>query len=330
MRTKLTIVLACLTVVLSACGGSSNAITVQASFDDVADLAPGAPVYMADIVVGNVKDIELKNNRALITLELQKAARVPREVIARARRTSLLGERVIDLEIPENVTPDAPLLRDKDFIRQSVVRPDLEDLVREGTDVLSAIPASEIATLVDEGAKGFGSRGEELRSLLRSFRKIVGAFGKETDTIQSILESANQLNTTIAAEANAHGQAVGNTERALRVLREESGRLESAIKALNRLSVGGASLMRAHVADMNRFFPAMRSILGAIQAEQSSLMKFLYWNLLHNRNTQMVEYQMFNQVIQDFVFCGHNGAPGPNENPGEEARDCTPGEGNEP
>ena len=319
---KLAFLLTGLTLVLAACGGAGG-LTVQASFDDVADLAPSAPVMMADIHVGKVTKIELENNRALITMEIEREARVPRDIVARARRTSLLGERIIDFEIPDRLRADAPLLQDGQTIARTEVRPDLEDLVREGTQVLSPLSASEIATLVDEGARGFAGRGAELRSLLRSFRTIVGGFSQETDTIENIINSANQLNTTIASEADAHGLAVQNTERALRVLREESGRLRTAIRALNRLAIGGGSLMRAHFDDMNRFFPQMRSILGAVRSELSSLVRFLYWNVLHNRNTQMVEYGEFNQVLQEFIICGFNESREP-------ARDCTPPRASEP
>lgn len=320
---KLALVLTGMALVLAGCGGADGPLTVRASFDDVADLAPSAPVMMADIHVGKVTKIELENNRALITMEIEREARVPRDIVARARRTSLLGERIIDFEIPDRLRADAPLLQDGQTIARTEVRPDLEDLVREGTQVLSPLSASEIATLVDEGARGFAGRGAELRSLLRSFRTIVGGFSQETDTIENIINSANQLNTTIASEADAHGLAVQNTERALRVLREESGRLRTAIRALNRLAIGGGSLMRAHFDDMNRFFPQMRSILGAVRSELSSLVRFLYWNVLHNRNTQMVEYGEFNQVLQEFIICGFNESREP-------ARDCTPPRASEP
>ena len=314
---KIALLLTGLALVVASCGGADGPLTVRASFDDVADLAPSAPVMMADIHVGKVVSIDLENNKALVTMEIQREARVPRDIVARARRTSLLGERIIDFEIPEGLPANAPLLQDGQNITRTSVRADLEDLVVEGTQVLSPISASEIGTLVDEGARGFAGRGRELRSLLRSFRKIVGGFSQETDTINNIINSANQLNTTIAAEADAHGLAVQNTERALRVLREESDRLENAIRALNRLAVGGGSLMRAHFDDMNRFFPQMRSILGAVRSELGSLVRFLYWNILHNRNTQMVEYGEFNQVLQEFIFCGFNESEEP-------ARDCTP------
>jgi virulence factor Mce-like protein len=164
MKKKIALVmLTGMALILAGCGGADGPLTVRASFDDVADLAPGAPVLLADIQVGKVTNIELENNRALITMAIEREARVPRDVVARARRTSLLGERIIDFEIPPRIRADAPLLQDGQTIARTDVRPDLEDLVREGTQVLSPISASEIATLVNEGARGFAGRGQELR-----------------------------------------------------------------------------------------------------------------------------------------------------------------------
>ena len=44
----------------------------------------------------------------------------------------------------------------------------------------------------------------------------------------------------------------------------------------------------------------------------------LHYAQLHNRNTQLVEYQEFNQVVQDFVICGLN------DDPSDRARRCHP------
>src|SRR5438477_1130175 len=110
---------------------------------------------MNDVKVGKVTGIRLGGYRALVTMSIDQSADVPQGVIARVRRTSLLGERIIDLDIPTGLPQSAPPLVDGATIRDTQVRPDLEDLVRSGSDVLAPVGASEIATLVDEGYKGF-------------------------------------------------------------------------------------------------------------------------------------------------------------------------------
>src|SRR5439155_17717645 len=111
---------------LSACGGSGD-LTVRARFADVGDLAVRAPVMMADVQVGRVTGIALSGNQAMVTMAIHRNAQVPRDVQARVRRTSLLGERIIDLVVPDGTPPDQPLLRAGTVITDTAVRPDLED-----------------------------------------------------------------------------------------------------------------------------------------------------------------------------------------------------------
>ena len=69
---------------------------------------------------------------------------------------------------------------------------------------------------------------------------------------------------------------------------------------------------------MARFFAQARTILGVLQREQADINGLLHYAQLHNRNTQLVEYQEFNQVVQDFVICGLN------DDPSDRARRCEP------
>jgi len=300
---------------LSACGGS-NDMTVQARFTDVADLAPSAPVMMADVRIGKVDSISLDHNLALVTMSIDPSAHVPQDVVARVRRTSLLGERIIDLVVPDGLPENAPLLKDGAVIRETMVRPDLEDLVKSGTAALAPVAAGELATLVDEGAKGFGSSGGTLRTLLVELKDIVHAYETHTGDIESLVGSMNQLNTTLASHARQQGLSVVNTEKALSSLRTQMPALRAAIKSLNRLSVGGESILRAHADQMGRFFRQMRTIVGQLNADQASILGILKYAPLHNRNTQLVNYQEFNQILQDFVICGLN------DDPSDPARRC--------
>lgn len=313
------LVVACL--VASSCTGGGEMIMVQASFADVGDLAEQAPVYYADVRAGQVKDIRLRGTEALVTMALDPKADVPAGVIARVRRTSALGERVVDLSPPENLSADAPALEDGDTIARTEIRADLEDLVVEGSEVFGAIGASQIATVVDEGAKGFGGKGEELAALMKNLRDITHRYSSETDDIRTLVRSLDAFNSGLAAEAEAHRRAVQNTARAIEVLEEESGKLEDALGSLARLATSSRSILDAHVDEMDRFFDQAQTILTVLASEQDSIRKLLLYAPRHNRNTQLVEYAEFNQIIQDFVICGFN------DNPNDPARRCLGDEG---
>lgn len=303
-------------LMLAGCSNDTGGKVIQARFDDVADVFPLAPVMYADITVGKVTEIALDGTQALVTIELQKDSDVPANVIARIRRTSVLGERIIDLAVPDDQEPSVAALEDGDEIDQTETRADLENLVVEGNDVLGVIGASQVATMINEGAKGFGGNGEELGQILLNFRDITGTFNENSGTIKSLIRNIDDFNQVIAAEADAHKRAVVNTASALRVLDEESLKLTAAIESLARLATGSRSLLNAHVDEMDHFFQQARTIVGALHNQQSSIVKLLMYAPRHNRNTQLVEYIDFNQVIQDFVICGVN------DNPDDPARRC--------
>ena len=310
-------VLLVVALVSGACGlGGGSGIRVTARFTDVGDLAATAPVMLADVEIGSVTDISLEGTLALVEMSIDPEARVPRGVIARIRRTSVLGERIVDIVIPADLPTDASLLENGDQIELTEVREDLEDLVLEGNDVLAPIAASEVATLVDEGAIGFGGRGEQLRKLLRNFEEIVDVFAGRSDTIVSVIGNLDAFNSALAARAEAHARAVANSARGLRMLREETGRLEVAVRQLAYLSEGSRSILEAHSDEMRRFFSQMRVILETLDGEQASIVRLLAWAPLHNRNLQITEFRDFVQVYQDFVICGMN------DDPSDPARRC--------
>lgn len=300
----------------AACTDGRNAITVGAKFDDVADLAARAPVMFADVRVGNVKDIRLSGDQALVTMTLDPGADVPEGVIARIRRTSALGERIVDLVPPENLPARAPALQDGATIAQTEVRADLENLVVEGSEIFGAIGASQIATMVDEGARGFGDRSEELATLLRNLESITGAYRTETGDIRDLVESIDEFNSAMAAEAQSHSRAVANTARALEMLDEEDARLRRAVASLARLATGSRSILDAHSDEMDRFFSQADTIVATLAQDQKAIRQLLRLAPGHHRNTQLVEYAEFNQILQDFVICGLN------DNPADPGRRC--------
>ena len=313
---RLGVLLVTAVVVGVACSGDREVLTVHARFDDVADLAPRAPVTFADVRVGAVKDIRLSDDRALVTMKLDTAARVPAGVVARVRRTSALGERIIDLVAPEDLPPGAPTLADGDTIARTEVRADLENVVVEGSEIFGAIGASQIATIVDEGARGFGGRGEQFGELLTNLESITGAYRAETGDIRALVESIDEFSRTMAAESGAHSRAVANTARALEMLDDESVRLRKAIGSLARLATGSRSILDAHADEIDRFFAQANTIVATLAEDQDAIRELLKFAPGHNRNTQLVEYAEFNQILQDFVICGLN------DNPDDPGRRC--------
>src|SRR3954468_761366 len=114
-------------LVLSGCGFSpydlplpggadlgSHPYTVKVHFRDVLDLVPQSGVRVNDIAVGKVTDIKLDGWTAVVTLKINKNAKLPDNAEATIRQTSLLGEKFVSLAPP--ATGATGRLSNGDFI----------------------------------------------------------------------------------------------------------------------------------------------------------------------------------------------------------------------
>lgn len=311
-------------LVLSGCalvGGGGDTITVSATFDDVADMADGAPVQMADVRIGNVTGIDLDDSgsRARLELTIDTDAGVPADVTGRVRRTSPLGEKFVELRPPEN-GGSSEVLADGDEVAQTEVVPDFEQLVASGTDVFGAIGASQVATLLDEGARGFGGRGSQIRQVLTNVADIAQGYNRRTEDLTRLVLSIDELASTTGPAAQAHAEAIGHLADTTRILDEESDNLLDLLDSLRRVARENSDLLEEHFAAVERQVDALRSATTAVASEQEAVARILQNGPLHNEALRLGTNGDFAQVLNDFVLCG---LPGGGDQPGDPVNSCS-------
>ncbi|MCB1017943.1 MAG: MCE family protein [Acidimicrobiales bacterium] len=310
-------------VLAAACslvGGGGDTITVTATFDDVADLADGAPVQMADVRIGQVSAIELDetSQRARLELTVDVDAGVPAAVTGRVRRTSPLGEKFIELRPDPGAGGD--LLEDGDEVAQTEVVPDFEQLVASGADLFGALSASQIATLLDEGARGFGGRGGDIRAVLTNLSDVAQGYARRTDDLTRVVRAVDELAATTGPAAEAHAEAIAHLAETTRILDEESDDLFDLLDSLRRLSRESSDLLETHADRMARQIDGVRAVADAVAREQDALARLLLDGPGHNEALSRGTNGDFAQVLNDFVLCG---LPGGGDEPGDPVNSCS-------
>jgi phospholipid/cholesterol/gamma-HCH transport system substrate-binding protein len=302
-------------------GGDGGRLHATTTFDDVADLADGAPVFMADVRIGHVDSIQLDDGGTRATLELSfdEDAGVPAAVEARVRRTSPLGEKFIELR-PLTDEEDPPLLEDGAVIERASVVPDFEDVVASGTDVFAALGASELAALLHEGAEGFGGQGPHIRSLLSNLSDIVGGFEENTGQITTLIRSIDDLASATGPAAQSHARALSQLATTTRVLDQQSDELLDLVDSLSALSEQGGSILREHFEHISHQIQGLRSVTRAVRRGEAGLDALLEYTQGHNLALDLGTNGEFSQVLNDFILCG---VPGGGEGPG--VNDCHDG-----
>src|SRR5689334_5090333 len=83
-------------------GTGSDKMTIYVQMPDTLALNVNSRVRVADVFVGSVRAIELKNWIPTLTLALQPGVKLPANAIARIGQTSLLGTQHVELDPPPN------------------------------------------------------------------------------------------------------------------------------------------------------------------------------------------------------------------------------------
>lgn len=70
---------------------------VYANFSTVGTLRVRAPVTIAGVEVGKVKDLQLVNDQALVTLQVKKNVKLAEDVIASVKTSGIIGETYVSI-----------------------------------------------------------------------------------------------------------------------------------------------------------------------------------------------------------------------------------------
>lgn len=323
VRTRVGALAALLALVGAGLVGCSNGddgrIQAATVFDDVADLADGAPVQMSDVRIGEVDGIELTDdNRVRVTVSFDEDAAVPAAVQARLRRTSALGEKFVELR-PLTDDEDAPRLADGATIDQAVVVPDVEDLVASGTELFTSISASQLAVIIEESANAVEGRGPDLALLLTRLETVTEGYASRTATITQLIEDIGQLASDVSPSAQAHAEALSHLAETTEILDETSADFLETVRSLTRLAVEGADVLVTHFDRIDLALRSLRSVTRAVASEQAALGRVLQFLPEHNTRLPRILQGDFGQVIGDIIICG---LPGGGEVDGDRLNDC--------
>jgi phospholipid/cholesterol/gamma-HCH transport system substrate-binding protein len=200
-----------------------DAGTVTATLADAGSLEEGNAVRSAGVPVGQISEIRLDDDKAVVTLDLE-AGVLPlhRDASLKVRPVNLLGENFVDL----NVGSDSEPFMDKQVIPESrtesaVTLQDFLSTFQDGT-------AAGLANVVTTLGEGVQDSGGELAAALRALAPAMG----DAHELGDVLSAQNEVLDSLVAKLDpvAGSLATGNGRVVARLVRSTE-RLLSAITA---------------------------------------------------------------------------------------------------
>ena len=224
-------------------GDDPKKITLM--FRDVLDLVPQSTVKVDDVTVGKVSAIKLKGYVAQVTVEIPGDLKMPDNTTAQIRQTSLLGEKFIALERPDN--PGSGELGNNDVIGldRTGRNPEVEEVFGALALLLNGGGVGQLKTIFSELNNAFTGREDEVRSVLTQIRLFMGQLDRNKGTIVAALENTNRLALQLREQDGTIKSALDNIPNALRSVNRQRADLVRLLQALSRLSGVGVRVIRA-------------------------------------------------------------------------------------
>lgn len=221
-------------------------IEITAEFRNVLDLVPQTTVKVNDVSVGQVTDIELEGETAIVTMQLPKDTELPDNVVAEIRQTSLLGEKFVQLTPPETGASDATLANgDVIKLADTGRNPEVEEVLGALSLLLNGGGVAQMKTIASELNLALEGREDSAKSVFRQIRELVSQLDEGKADIVDAIEGLNRLSIAVNDQIGTIDAALEELPSALLTLDKQRGDLVRMLGALNELGDTGVRVIKA-------------------------------------------------------------------------------------
>ncbi|MCV7122026.1 virulence factor Mce family protein [Mycobacterium lacus] len=217
-------------------GSGEGAYTIYVQVPDTLAINGNSKVMVADVAVGSIRAINLKNWVATLTLGLQKGVKLPKNTLAKIGQTSLLGSQHVELLAPPNPSPE--LLKNGDTIplKNSSAYPTTEQTLASISLILRDGGIPNLEALTNEFYNIFHGRADQIRAFLGKLDTFVDQLNQQRDDITHAIDSTNRLLVYVGGRSDVLDRVLTDIPPVIKHFADTKNLLINAVDAVGRLS----------------------------------------------------------------------------------------------
>ena len=182
-------------------GTGADNMRIYVQMPDTLALNVNSKVRVADVNVGSVRAIELKNWVATLTLDMEPGIALPANTTARIGQTSLLGSQHIELAPPADPSPEQLRNGDTIELKNSTAYPTTERTLASIATVLNGGGIPNLEVIQTEVSNILDGNAGEIRAFLGKLDTFTRELNEQREDLTRAIDSTNEL-LTIVAERN--------------------------------------------------------------------------------------------------------------------------------
>lgn len=232
-------------------GTGAERQTIYVQVPDTLALNVNSRVRVADVGVGTVRAIELKNWVPTLTVGLEPGVKLPANATARIGQSSILGTQHLELAAPERPSSE-PLKNGATIpLKNSSAYPSTERTLASLAIVLrgGGIPNLEvIATEVNNLLEG---NAPQIREFLGKLNTFTDQLNQQRDDLARAIDSTNELLKMVAGRNNSVDRLLTDLPPLAAYLADARTRITDAVEAVGRFAEVTGSTLTAARGDLN-------------------------------------------------------------------------------
>jgi phospholipid/cholesterol/gamma-HCH transport system substrate-binding protein len=261
-----TLALVMVALVLSSCGSwkgianvplpggpgtGSDRMTIYVQMPDTLALNVNSRVRVADVYIGRVRSIELKNWVATLTLDLQPGIKLATNTLAKIGQTSLLGSQHVELEQPPDPSPQ--LLKNGDTIplKNSSAFPTTERTLASIATILRGGGIQNLDTIQTEINNLLTGRADQIREFLNRLDTFTDELNQQRQDITRAIDSTNRLLTVVAQRNDTLDRVLTEFPPLIKHFADTRDLFADAVEALGRIGVAADNALAPSSANLH-------------------------------------------------------------------------------
>jgi phospholipid/cholesterol/gamma-HCH transport system substrate-binding protein len=217
-------------------GTGGNHMTIYVQMPDTLALNVNNRVRVADVFVGSVRTIELKNWIATLTLDVQPNLKLPANTTAKIGQTSLLGSQHVELDSPPSPSPQ--LLKSGDTIplKNASAFPTTERVLASIATVLRGGGIPNLEVIQNELNNILTGRADQIREFLNRLDTFTAQLNQQRDDLTHAIDSTNRLLGIVANRNTTLDQVLTDFPPLIKHFADTRNLFADAVEALGRFS----------------------------------------------------------------------------------------------
>ena len=231
-------------------GSEKGSQTVYVQIPDTLALNTNSRVRVADVFVGTVKKIELRDWVPTLTLKIDPGIQLPANATAKIGQSSILGTQHVELAAPPNPSPQPlkdgatiPVERSSSFPTVERTLASLATVLRGGGIPNLEVIQTEVNNLLTGNA-------DQIREFLNKLNVLTAELNAQRDDIARAIESSNKLFSYVASRNNTIDRLLVDLPPLMSYLAGARDRVSDAVIALGRFGKVTGDTLSASQADL--------------------------------------------------------------------------------